>query len=776
MIISHYLKSIIKNARKSVKVTFFNLVGMSVSFAAFLMLSIYIYNELTYDAYNKNFDHIYRLEITVNRNGEESHSAYLPNPLADLLEQNIPELEKLCSFASGPQTFNKEGDELNAFRLRTKAVDSTFNEVFTVDIIHGSQNPLRGTSKIMISETAAHRIFGDEDPIGQNIYANFTKAYEITAVFKDIPTNSSFNYDAFCSYPTEAWVDLWSEYSFNHYYLVSSNANFGAINEKIKQIPAVREKIEEDDNFKVEYSFLPLKDVHFDKEGGNGNKSFVYTLIAVAILLVFMAFVNFVNFAIANAPKMVKTANIRRVVGERKMTIILMNALESVFMVFISFILAILIMALSLHFWPNIFGYQMHLTDHWSLVLIIFIVMSAIAGLASIYPSLMIVNVKPALALKGMISFSAKNGTPGKILIVIQYAISIILIIGVLFIEKQINFLKHYDLGFDQENILVIETTPDIREKENAFAQELTKSPYITQYAYSQFVPGGVGMGWGRNIDGKQVSFKCWPIDENYIDFMGLEIVAGRTFSKNLKVDENNFIFNEKALEKFGWEENYVGKEIQGFNFSGSLIGVVKDIKYASLHEEVEPMCFWLTSSRHNKLSLKIEGDHIKEAMSHVEEVYQQFEKKYALSYFFLDENLDNLYKADDEQTQLIFIFSMISIIISVVGALGLIIFMSEYRVKEIGIRKVNGASISEIVRMLNWSFLKWVVIAFVIATPIAYSIMDRWLQTFAYRIGLSWWIFVLAGIIAIGIAILAVSWQSLKAARRNPVESLRYE
>ena len=772
----HYIKSIFKNLRKSAKVTAFNMIGMSVSFAAFLMLSIYIFNELTYDVFNKNFDQIYRLEIKYSHNGEVNQSAYLPNPLADLLEQSIPELEKLCSFAWGPQTFNKEGDELNAFGLRTRAVDTTFNEVFTVDIIHGSQNPLRGKSKIMISETASHRIFGKEDPVGQNIYANFEIAYEITAVFKDIPNNSSFKYEAFCSYPTEDWVDLWSEYSFNHYYLVSSHADFEAINEKIKQIPAVKENLEEDSNINIDYCFLPLKDVHFDNEGGSGNKSFVYTLIAVAILLVFMALVNFVNFAIANAPKMVKTANMRRVVGESKMNIVLMNALESVLMVLISFIAAILIMALSLHFWPNIFGYQMFLTDHWSLIMIIFIVMSAIAAVVSIYPSLMIVNVKPAMALKGMISFSAKNGTPGKILTVIQYTISIILIIGVLFIEKQISYLKHYDLGFDQENILVIETTPDIRAKENAFAQELIKSPYINEYAYSQFVPGGVGMGWGRDIDGKQVNFKCWPIDEKYIDFMGLEIVDGRNFSKNLKADENNFIFNEKALEKFGWEENYLGKEIPGFDFSGNLVGVVKDLKYASLHEEVEPMCFWLTSSRHNKLSLKIEGAHIKEAMNHVEDVYQQFEKKYSLGYFFLDENLDNLYKAEDKQAQLIFIFSMISIIISVVGALGLIIFMSEYRVKEIGIRKVNGASIGEIVRMLNWSFLKWVVIAFVIATPISYIIMNRWLQSFAYRIDLSWWVFILAGIIATIIALLAVSWQSLKAARRNPVKSLRYE
>lgn len=776
MKINHYLKSVIKNLRKSGKVTIFNLVGMSVSFVAFLLLSIYIYNEFTYDTHNKNHERIYRLNIKTNYNGEIIETSGLPNPLADLIAENVPEIENLCSFSWGPQTYCKEEDQDDIFDLKTRAVDSTYTDIFTLDFLYGLDHPLKGKNKVILSETSARRIFGDENPVGKTVLANFYVPYEVTAVFRDLPINTTYRYEAFCSYPTESWVMEWSEYSFFHYFLVAPNADFGAINEKINNVPAIKEQMEEDLDNQVAYTFTPLADIHFDAEGGGANISFVYALVAMAVLLVFMAFVNFINFAIANVPKMLKLANMRRVVGESKSRIMWLYTLETAILISVSYLLAILMVSVSIHIYPDIFGYEIDLLYHWELILIVFVGLLAIGSLASIYPAWLIVDVKPAMALKGMITFSAKNGTPGKVLTVIQYAISIMLIIGVLFIQKQVDFLKHYDLGFDKENILVVDMTPDIMKQEDAFASEIMKSPYISDYAFSQFVPGGVGMGWGRQIEGKQVNFKCWPVDERYLDFMGLEIVDGRPFSENIEADENNFIFNEKALEVFGWKENYLGKEIPGFDFSGELVGVVKDLKYASLHEEVMPMAFWLTQERHNKISLKVNGAHIKEVIGHVQATYDKFEKKYAIYYTFLDESLNRMYKAEEKQAELVFVFSIISIIISIVGALGLIIFISEYRIKEIGIRKVNGASISEVVRMLNWSFLKWVVLAFVIAAPFSYYVMDIWLQGFAFRTELSWWIFAMAGLIAVFIALITVSWQSLKAARRNPVESLRYE
>ena len=259
-----------------------------------------------------------------------------------------------------------------------------------------------------------------------------------------------------------------------------------------------------------------------------------------------------------------------------------------------------------------------------------------------------------------MITFSAKRSYSGKILTVIQYSIYILLILGVLVIEKQISFLKNYDLGFDKENIVLLETTPSIQSQKAAFIDEIMRNPNITDYAFSQFEPGRVGMSWGGEIDGKQVSFYCWPVDERYLDFMGIDVIEGNTFSSNVDADENNFIFNQKALDEFGWNEGYLGKIIPGFDFQGKLIGLVKNMKYASLHEEVQPMAFWLTKTQHDLMSLKIKEENQGATLDHIRDVYARFESKYPVTLSFLDEQLDAQYKQEDKQAQLIFIFCMI--------------------------------------------------------------------------------------------------------------------
>lgn len=336
--------------------------------------------------------------------------------------------------------------------------------------------------------------------------------------------------------------------------------------------------------------------------------------------------------------------------------------------------------------------------------------------------------------------------------------------------------MKNFDLGFEKENIIVLQTTGEIKKQCDAFANELLKNPNIVNYAYSQFVPGEVGMGWGRNIEGKQVSFKCWPIDERYLSFMGFEIVDGRSFSQTIEADENSFIFNQKALSEFGWTSDYLGKNIPGFDFEGPLIGVVKDIKYASLHEEVQPMAFWLTKTRKERLSLKITNSNVASTIQHIETVYQQFEPKIPMEYSFLDDRLQNLYSQEEKQAELISIFSFVSILISSIGALGLIIFMCETKVKEIGIRKINGASILQVVNMLNMSMLKWILAAFVLAVPVSYFLIDVWLEGFAYRTSISWWIFAISGVFAFIVSLLVISGISYKAAVSNPIKSLRYE
>jgi len=772
----HYVKTIFKNLKTLGIVTIFNLLGLSVSFAAFLLLSIYLWNEFTYDRNNENYEQIYRLNIVSETNGEKDTQFTLPNPMADIIFESVPELENLCSFANGAYTYSKESDPTVGFKLNTKAVDSTFTDIFTIKIKSGSQSPLKGQKKIIISEKAATRIFGDVNPIGKVILANLSEPYTIDAVFYNLPNNSSFQYEAFCSYPTQDWVNEWSEWSFRHFFIINPNANFDEINKKILEIPVIKERFSEYEDYKFSFSFTPLKDLHFSKGDGTGNLLFSQILVFVAILLLFMAFVNYINFAVANAPKKIKSVSMRRVVGESRFNLLLLAVIESIILILVSFLIALFMCYIIIAFWQDIFGYPLILANHYALIFTNLILFITLGVFASIYPARMVTGVNPALALKGMMTFSAKNSASGKILTVIQYAISIILITGVLFIEKQVSFVKNYDLGFNKENILVIITTANIRKQEDAFVSELMKNPNIKNYAFSQFIPGGVGMGWGRMIDDKQVNFMCWPVDERYLDFMGFKIIKGRKFSENIDADENNFIFNQKAIDEFDWEEFSIGRKVPGFDFTGELVGIIKDVKYASLHEDVQPMAFWLTKTRHNRLSLKISGTNVSETIEYIKSVYENFEDGFPFNYSFLDDSLDAQYKAEEKQAELIFIFTIISILISIIGALGLIIFMTEYRIKEIGIRKVNGATAFEILMMLNKSFFQWILIAYVIATPLSYYLVKKWMESFAYKTDLSWWVFAIAGFITLLISLLVVSWQSWKAASRNPVDALRDE
>lgn len=770
------MKFILLNMRKASKNTLFNLIGLSISFAAVLILSIYIYNEYTFDQTNEHLESLYILNMEIEVDGEIDNNFYLPNPMADAIFENTSVFESSCSFAWGSVKYTLESDPDKVYSISTRAVDSTFTDLFTLKIKWGIENPLKEQDRIIISEETATKIFGDKNPVGQVLLAGLHNPYIIDAVYFDLPPNSSIRYEAFCSFPTSDWINDWSEYSFNHFFKLHKNANLQTAEDEIDKIPAKEAIIKQYPNYTIRFKFLPLKNVHFHPSIGQGNKLFVNIMVGVCFMVLLMAFINYINFGIANAPKRAKSLAARRILGETKARLTLLLSLESAFLISLSFAIALLISKVVFAHWPNILGYEIELITY-SHIIIIFFALLIIAGvLFSLIPTYIILKAKPIQAIKGSISLAPKNSFGAKTLTVLQYTISIILIIGLLFLQKQIQYMKNYDLGFDKENILVVETTDAIRQQHKAFAEDMLKSPNITDYAYSQFVPGSVAMGWGRKIEGKQVNFKCWPVDERYLDFMGFEIVDGRAFSNSIEADENSFIFNQKALSEFEWTDDYLGKIIPGFDFKGPLIGVVKDVKYASLHEDVQPMAFWLTQKRKNRLSLKINNRDVANTIKHIEQIYKQFEPKIPISYSFLDESLNDQYKAEEKQTELISIFCFISILISAIGALGLIIFMCELKVKEIGIRKINGATTFQVVNMLNMNLLKCIVVSFIIALPIAYYLVNRWLEGFAYKTSMSWWVFVLSGAIAFVVSLLIITNISYKAAIRNPLDSLRYE
>jgi putative ABC transport system permease protein len=781
LLIKHYhlytmkllLSSILIRIRKTKQTTAFNLIGLSVSFAAFILLSVYIWNEFTFDHYNKNIEQVYILKLN---NKKAGFRYWLPNPMADYFSENIPELSKLCSFAGASSIYSLDNNSRNSIKIPTIAVDSTFTQMFDLHMKYGGNECLSRTDGIIVSEETALKLFGDNNPVGKTIYANFKTPYVIEGVFYELPQNSSYyNNKAFCSFPTDSWVNKLSQYSFHHYFQLAKGIKVDEVVKKLNKLDEI-DKWTENPSIKYTFDLIPLKDLHFNKSMGNGNLLFTQSLILVAFLLLFMGFVNYLNFAIAHAPKLKKAIHIRKILGESKHMQLLISALESVVIVSSSFIICIFLTELALYLWPDLLSYKIALTNYkWILTLscLLFIV---IGILISAFQSKLNIRISANQSLNQDISLKSRRNAMGKVLTVIQFGISIFLIIGVIAIQKQVNYFKNYDLGFSKHNIVTVNIPKPLQQHEEAFVGELTKNANIIDYTFSEFIPGEVSMGWGRTIGDQDVYFRCWPIDERYMNFMGFEVVDGRPFTKDLKADENNFIFNQTALKTFGWDKDYLGKEIPGFDFTGTLVGVVKDIKYASLREEVKPMAFWLTDTRHTQLSIKIAAMDVTQTIEYIQSTYEQFEKDYPIEYKFLDEQLDYQYRAEEKQAQLITIFCFISIIVSLIGLLGLISLLSEYRVKEIGIRKVNGATIFEILSMLNKGFAISVIIAFTIACPIAYYVMSKWLENFAYKTELSWWVFALAGVLALGIALITVSWQSWRAATRNPVEALRYE
>ncbi len=770
------LKNTIANFRKSKMILGFNILGLSISFAVFIALGIYLYNEYTFDMYHKHTDQIYLLEYEQISGGSGSHP-YLPNPLGELLEQSIPEISSHCSMWFKSGVFSAPDIPEVYHKLNLAMCDSTLTQIFTFNIIRGSQTPIQGNDAIFLSAKAAKRLFGNENPVGKTLLYNFERTVVVSAVYEELPGNSSLHsLDGFCSMSSIDWRHDWSEWSVPAFYEITGNVDIAAIETKINDLEKVKEICYDASGEKVATMALkPLRKLHFESGIGKGNKSLVNTLLSVSILLVIMAFVNFLNFSLANLPRTVKALSIRKVSGATKQSIYLQNFIDTAVLISLSFFISIGLLFILFRLKPDLYGYSISLNDQFELILCIYFALLFLGIFLSIFPLRILMKIDPIAALKGLVPF-LNSGKAKHVFPVLQYSLAILLIITVFFINKQVHFVKNYKLGFEKENILVVNTSSAIQKHEKTFADELLKKPEILDYAYSQFVPGGVHMGWRRVVEGKTINLKAWPVDERYLSFMNFEILEGRPFSTNMEADENNFILNQAAVEAFDWQGQVLGKEIEGLREKGKVVGVVKDMKYASLYEGVQAMCFWLTPTRHNKLSLKISGENISETIAYIEKVYQSYESNVPFDYTFLDESLDAQYRKSEHQAQFITFACLVALLIAIIGSLGMIIFTTEYRSKEISIRKINGASCLEILQLLNKSYVWQVLIAFLIASPISYYAMSRWLEGFAYRTELSWWIFALAGLIALAVALLTVSWQSWRAATRNPVEALRYE
>ena len=803
----NYLKIALRNLSRNKFNTAINIIGLAIGLACTILIGLYVQNELSYDKAHEKYNRIYRLESHFTINETDDYFAATAFPLAVALKLENPEVEEYVRFTPMDNNlFEYEGKKF--FEDNIYFADSTVFNVFTHKFIAGSPDEaLLEPNSMVLTENFARKIFGDQNPIGETLKTGNGLLFTIKGVIEDLPDNLHLKFEALCSINT-----LVEFFGHDRYYSLEPNAfwNVGFysyimlkegcdIQSIMDDYAQFNEKYIKPAGDQINASFQlmtqPLADVHLHSrvtyDLPTGNINYVYTFSIVAIFLLLIGCINYMNMATARSAKRAVEVGIRKVVGARKNLLQNQFLMESLLIAFLALFLAFITVELILPLFNEIAGrhLEMDISGNllfFGLILGITIIVGIVSGS---YPAFYLSSFIPVEVLKGKIGSRGK-GALRKILVLLQFSISIIMIIGTITVAQQLSFLRTKDLGFNEDNIVVL-TVRDTSAVRNldTFKEELLKNPNIVKIGKSSSIPGqgyGIIVQRYETDDGSlaEKGINFFFVDNDYLDVMNMEVIKGRNFDPELQTDiEESILINEKTAEVLGWGDDAVGKRLQyGAGLDGSavrdtkVIGVLKDFHYTSLHNEVDPILILLADFPLRNISLRIRGENILNTLDFIEEKWNEFCPSYPFDFAFLDEGLNELYTAEQNIGKVFTYFSFLCVFIACLGLFGLAAFTAEQRTKEIGIRKVMGASVSSIVIHLSKEFAKWVIIANVIAWPIAYFGLNKWLENFAYKVDITVLTFIFSGFIALLIALLTVSFQAMKAAVANPVEALKYE
>ncbi len=782
----YYLKSAFRNLWKNKKFSVINISGFAFGISICLAIALFLVKEYSYDRYHENARQIVRL---INSADNTSSIDYR---VKDILLQNYPEIGNGCLVQIMDRPLAVQVNEQASYLDNIMSVDNDFFNVFSIPFIAGNQKkPFSTLTSAVITQSTAKSLFGTENPLGKEIMYENRIPLTVSGIIEDFPENSSISAEILVnaenkSFKFSNWIgnsDDLSTYRwpFRIYLQLNKNTNRENLVSKINLNTQIL------DPYLEKADFLALKDMYLsDSTTGSatkrGNISLMRLLGAIAIIILSLAIINYINLTIAQQNKRNKDTGVKKAIGAFRRNILLHFIFESVIVSGFAFILAIIFLWILLPFYQSVFDtsidFNLLLKFPYILILVFF---SVIVGILSgSGPAVALSGINPVRILSGSVSTLKNKSVFRNSLTIFQFTISIILIFCVMIVYRQISYVKHKNPGFTEEQLVRIDVPwvqEDDVQKAILLLSELQKSPFIKYIATSNGVPGKINMRMGSNMENtdKNMSVPCLFVDTAFIKTFGLEIIKGR----NLQPGDNGKVcyFNEAAYNYFEFD-NLENKRFNNGRKDGyEIIGMVKDFHYSSMREAIGPLCIMITSGfRPLAINVKLEGNNIAQAMNSIKKTWQDLLPNYPFKYQFYDQWFDSMYRSEERFAKTIGFFAILAIVISCIGILGLAIFASERRIKEIGIRKVNGAKISEVMSMLNKDFVKWVIIAFIVATPIAYYAMNKWLENFAYKTSLSWWIFALAGALALGIALLTVSWQSWRAATRNPVEALRYE
>jgi len=785
--IRNYFKTAWRNLLKNKFYSVINIVGLTAGLAIGILILLWVQDELSFDNFHKQADNIYRMELFGGTGASRQIWPVTPFSMAALAKEQLPEVKDVVrTTGNGFYSLFRYQDKIFS-NQNVVFADPSFFTIFDFPIVSGNvAKPFADNNSVVITKKTAEKFFGSQDPIGKVIVADDRQNFTVTGVINNFPENSSMQYDMIMPMTKhvellrKANVDLsnnFDNYAYTSYLVLKPGTSLINLSLKLFRIHISHRSSDTD----ADYLLLPLSKMHlYNADLSDKGIGTVRMFIIIAILILVIACINYVNLSTARAMLRSKEISMRKIVGAGKGQLFLQFIIETALLFTLAAALALGLIYALMPIFNQLSGKQLvfNIADYHIWLVIISTILGTLIA-SSIYPALLLSSFEPLKALKGKISAGVGDALFRKILVVTQFSFSIILIVGTMIITGQLKYIQSKQLGYDKSHVFTF-WMRDIGNKHyNAVKDELLKQPGITGVtrANQNIVSiGGISgdTDWEGKLPNQTFIVHPMAVDKDFVPFFKMKMVAGSNFTGSVN-DTAHFIFNEAAVKQIGLK-NPIGKRFRMGNINGTIIGVVKDFHYASMKEKIGPAVFFYNPDFMGGIYIKTTGKDAPRAIAAAQAQFKKYNGDFPFTYIFLDDKFNDLYKGEQQQSTLFNYFAAIAIIISCLGLLGLATYTAQVRTREIGVRKVLGASVGRIIGLLAVDFIKLVIVAIVVATPLAWYAMNKWLQAYAYRIGVSWTVFLFAGLIAILIAFITISFQSIKAALANPVKSLRSE
>jgi len=787
----NYFKIALRQIKRQKGYSFINISGLAVGMACCILILLWVQDEFSYDKFHENADHICRV-IKIWRKGEIAHYATTPAPLAQALKEDIPEISNSARFDPAGQ-MTVAYDKKVFYENNVAYADPSYFELFTFPFTKGDpRTALSNPNSIVLTENMAHKYFGAEDAVGKTLRINNQYDFLVTGVMKNIPRNSHMQFDFLIPFirikqiqgrGQETHVD-WHNTSFYTYVLLEKNIPYQGVSGKISEY--LKKHIPESTS---SLYLQPLKRIHLYSSNlrldiATGNITYIYIFSAMAFFILVIAGINFMNLATARSARRSIEIGMRKVIGASRGNLVRQFFGESVVLSFLVLVVAIAIVSNVLPVFNTLSGKAISLGALLNINFILALISIAFLSgiLSGSYPALFLSSFQPVVVLKSSFRTGLKGALFRRVLVIFQFSLMIILIIGTIVIYDQLEYIQNSKLGFDKEHLIYLPMNDDVRSRYEPFKNDLLENSDILSVSASSSPPywgmdiATQDVNWGGKIPGEDFLMRGVGVDYDFIETFKIEMAEGRNFSREFSTDKTNYILNSSAVEAMKLQSP-LGKQLTLMGNTGSIIGIVKDYHFKPLNLLLEPLVLRLYEPKWlNFIYVRIKPEDISGILRSMENRWKQFFPGIPFQYSFVDQTLANVYLSVERIGSLLRYFTILAIVIACLGLFGLSAYIAEQRTKEIGIRKVLGATVPGVALLLSREFIKWVLIANLMAWPVAYFVMKGWLNNFAYRTRLGLDIFILSGLLAFAIALLTVSFQSIKAALTNPVDNLRYE